>query len=187
MPLNTNLSASPYFDDFDGDDNYYRILFKPATAVQVREVNQLQTILHDQMEQFGDHILKAGTILEGCQFTYLDSMPFVKIEDNSITGTAIDLDVILGLSANGQTSGQYGTPHVDDGEYTLLYYPNPDWNFEWQGNLNFLDLDHEIGKIISYKPNRLVCFPADMVHYADPPSIKFNGLRISLAYKLVRK
>ena len=94
---------------------------------------------------------------------------------------------ILRVYANGQTSGQYGTPHVDDGEYTLLYYPNPDWNFEWQGNLNFLDLDHDIGKIISYKPNRLVCFPADMVHYADPPSMKFNGLRISLAYKLVRK
>jgi Rps23 Pro-64 3,4-dihydroxylase Tpa1-like proline 4-hydroxylase len=94
---------------------------------------------------------------------------------------------ILRVYANGQTSGQYGTPHVDDGEYTLLYYPNPDWNFEWQGNLNFLNLDHEIGKIISYKPNRLVCFPANMIHYADPPSMKFNGLRISLAYKLVRK
>ena len=94
---------------------------------------------------------------------------------------------ILRVYVNGQTPGQYGTPHIDDGEYTLLYYPNPDWNFEWQGNLNFLDLDHEIGKIISYKPNRLVCFPADTIHYADPPSMKFNGLRISLAYKLVRK
>ena len=70
MPLNTNLSASPYFDDYDRSDNYYRILFKPATAVQVREVNQLQTMLQDQIEQFGDHILKAGTILDGCQFTF---------------------------------------------------------------------------------------------------------------------
>jgi len=116
MPLNTNLNSSPYFDDFDRNDNYYRILFKPATAVQVREINQLQTILQDQIEQFGDHILKAGTILEGCQFQYLPAMAYVKISDNSVDGKAIDLDAINGLSANGQTSGKIGTiTHIEDG------------------------------------------------------------------------
>ncbi len=133
MPLNTNLSSSPYFDDFDRSDNYYRILFKPATAVQVREVNQLQTLLQDQIEQFGDHILKAGTILEGCQFTYLNSMAFVKITDNSIDGKAINLEAINGLSANGQTSFKIGRiTHVEDG-----------FENDVSGNLKTLYLDYD--------------------------------------------
>lgn len=106
MPLNTNLSSSPYFDDFDRNNDYYRILFKPATAVQVREVNQLQTMLQDQIEQFGDHILKAGTILDGCQFTFNNSMPYVKILDTTKKGAAVNLERFDGLSANGQSSGK---------------------------------------------------------------------------------
>ena len=116
MPLNTNLSSSPYFDDFDRGNDYYRILFKPATAVQVREVNQLQTMLQDQIEQFGDHILKAGTILDGCNFTYHNSMPFVKILDTTKKGAAVDLSKFAGLSANGQTTGKIALiNHVEDG------------------------------------------------------------------------
>ena len=76
MPFDTNLEASPYFDDFDSSKDYYRILFKPATAVQVREVNQLQAILANQTEQFGDHILKAGTIVDGCDFSFKSPIPF---------------------------------------------------------------------------------------------------------------
>ena len=43
-----NLNTSPYFDDFDGDKNYNRILFKPGVAVQARELTQLQTALSDE-------------------------------------------------------------------------------------------------------------------------------------------
>jgi len=116
MPLNTNLSSSPYFDDFDRNNDYYRILFKPATAVQVREVNQLQTMLQDQIEQFGDHILKAGTILDGCNFTYHNSMPFVKILDTTKKGAAVNLSRFEGMSANGQSTGKIAIiDHVEEG------------------------------------------------------------------------
>jgi hypothetical protein len=97
--------------------------------------------------------------------------------------------------ANGQTAGQYGTPHHDDGDLTLLYYPNPKWKWEYQGNLVFLsegmypprdpDADCKPEKIIAYKPNRAVLFPAKIFHYAEAPGRKFNGLRVSLAYKLI--
>ena len=52
MPLNTNLNVSPYFDDFDPTKNYSRILFRPGTAVQARELTQIQSILQDQIENF---------------------------------------------------------------------------------------------------------------------------------------
>ena len=43
------------------------------------------------------------------------------------------------IYANGQTGGQCGTPHYDDGDLTFLYYPAPEWNITWQGHLIFLN------------------------------------------------
>ena len=45
MPIKTNLESPPYFDDYDGNNDYYKVLFKPGVPVQVRELNQLQTML----------------------------------------------------------------------------------------------------------------------------------------------
>jgi len=104
MPLTTNLSVSPYFDDYDTNSEYYRILFKPATAVQVREMNQLQAMLQHQIEEFGDHILRSGTILSGCQFSFKYSMPYVKILDNAESGAAVDVARYTGYFVEGQTN-----------------------------------------------------------------------------------
>ena len=45
MAQTTNLNVSPYFDDFNADDNYYKVLFKPGVPVQARELTGLQSIL----------------------------------------------------------------------------------------------------------------------------------------------
>ena len=39
MPQNTNLNISPYFDDFDKDKNFYRVLYRPGFPIQAREAN----------------------------------------------------------------------------------------------------------------------------------------------------
>jgi hypothetical protein len=69
MPLTTNFNVDPYYDDFDGQKNYYRTLFKPGQAVQSRELTQIQTNLQDQIKKFGDHIFKTGSIVTGGQIT----------------------------------------------------------------------------------------------------------------------
>ncbi len=81
MPINTDLNTAPYFDDFDIDKQYYRVLFKPGYAVQARELTQLQTMLQNQIEQFGDNIFKEGSIVKGCNFTNLNDLQFVKLGD----------------------------------------------------------------------------------------------------------
>ena len=88
------------------------------------------------------------------------------------------------IYANGQTGGQCGTPHYDDGDLTFLYYPAPEWNITWQGHLIFLNEKKEGESIVFHKPNRSVLFSGKIEHYADAPIRFFNGLRISLAYKL---
>ena len=60
MSQKTNLNVSPYYDDFDPNDNFYRVLFKPGFPVQSRELTSLQSILQNQVKSFGNHIFKDG-------------------------------------------------------------------------------------------------------------------------------
>jgi len=89
MALDTNLSKKPYFDDYDVTKNFYRVLYRPAAAVQARELNQMQTILQDQIDKFGRHIFKEGSVVEGCAFTFDNSYNYVKIKDNYANNSAI--------------------------------------------------------------------------------------------------
>ena len=104
MPIQTDLSVSPYFDDYQEDKDYYKILFQPSVPVQVRELNQLQTLLQKQVEKFGDHIFKRGTILNGCQFNFITSIPYVKIKDTTAAGTAAAPNLYEGLLAKNSSN-----------------------------------------------------------------------------------
>ncbi len=97
MPLGTDFNVSPYFDDFDRQKGYRKILFKPGVSVQVRELNQLQTLLQDQIEQFGDNVLKRGTIVEGCGLSYFPVFPYVKIKDKETDDTPVNVSTYEGM------------------------------------------------------------------------------------------
>lgn len=82
MPLETDFNTSPYFDDFDENKKFYRILFRPTVAVQARELTQLQTMLQNQIDKFGNRILTDGSIISGCSPTTIKSFDFVRVVDN---------------------------------------------------------------------------------------------------------
>ena len=63
MPQKTNLNINPYFDDFDKDDNFLKVLFKPGSPIQLGELTTLQSILQNQVEKFGSHIFKEGSMV----------------------------------------------------------------------------------------------------------------------------
>ena len=63
MAQKTDLNVSPYYDDFDINDNFHRVLFRPGFAVQARELTQLQSILQNQIERHGQNIFKDGTVI----------------------------------------------------------------------------------------------------------------------------
>ena len=102
-----NLNTSPYFDDFDGDKNYNRILFKPGVAVQARELTQLQTALSDQLSQLGSFTLKDGAIVSGCE-ERISKVKYIKVLDTDSSGDTIDnaaLDRFVGATLTGGTTG----------------------------------------------------------------------------------
>ena len=106
MPQKTNLNISPYFDDFDKDDNFYRVLFKPGFPVQARELTTLQSILQNQVENFGSHIFKEGSMVIPGNINYDNEYTSLKINSDylGIPVTAY-VDKLVGKRLKGQTSG----------------------------------------------------------------------------------
>lgn len=106
MPgLKTDLNVSPYFDDFDPEKNYHRVLFKPSVAVQARELTGLQSILQNQIERFGDNILVDGTIIKGGNFIEVRNLKHVKILDNNTNEQPVVMSQYNGNFAVGLVSG----------------------------------------------------------------------------------
>jgi hypothetical protein len=74
-----NVSTSPYFDDFDPNKNFHRILFKPGKAVQARELTQSQTILQDQISKFASSIFSQNTPVSGGKITTNFTCSYIKL------------------------------------------------------------------------------------------------------------
>ena len=97
----TNFNVSPYFDDFSEAKNFHRILFRPAFAVQARELTQLQTILQNQIERFGEHMCKDGSMVIPGEIALNTKYEYVKLASHS-TATVSNLQ---DLTITGSTSG----------------------------------------------------------------------------------
>ena len=92
MPQKTNLNINPYYDDFDKANNFYRVLFKPGYPIQARELTTLQSILQSQIESFGSHIFKEGSMVIPGGVTYDRFYEAVKINP---THFGLDLNIYL--------------------------------------------------------------------------------------------
>ena len=82
MTQNTNLNISPYFDDFDENKNYRKVLFKPGIPIQSRELTTLQSILQNQIEKFGQYFFKEGSVVIPGGTFYDDRYFAVRIDSN---------------------------------------------------------------------------------------------------------
>lgn len=139
MAQKTNLNISPYFDDFNSDDSFYKVLFKPGYPVQARELSNLQSILQHQIESFGSHIFKEGSMVIPGSVTYDANYFSVKVNPDHL---GIDITVylksLIGKKVKGQKSGvvasikNYTLPPDEGVSDITLYvkYLDSDINFE---------------------------------------------------------
>jgi len=100
----------PYFDDYDKNKGYYRILFRPGVAVQARELTQLQTSIQAQLDRMGSHTFKDGSRVLGGLPTFDTQLDYIKIESSftySSTSYNTDnyFDEFVGSVITGLNSG----------------------------------------------------------------------------------
>ena len=105
MPSPTDFNVSPYYDDFSEAKNFHRILFRPAFAVQARELTQSQTITQNQIEKMGDHLFKSGAMVLPGQLSVDTNYYAVKLSSKS----ASSLNDYLNTTVTGGTSGLVAT------------------------------------------------------------------------------
>ena len=118
MPQKTNLNASPYYDDFDVNKNFYKILFRPGYSIQGRELTQLQSILQNQVESFGKYAFKQGQLVVPGEVGLNTKLDYVKLssvsevavgEGNDIVYKKYDITLLKGLQIRGLNSGVLAT------------------------------------------------------------------------------
>jgi hypothetical protein len=144
MAQKTDLNVGPYFDDFSQKDqgardkNYYKVLFKPERPIQAREINTLQSILQDQIESFGSHIFKEGSVVIPGNITFDSQFFAVKLKPTQYNVYVTSyLSEFVGKKITGQVSGvtavvqHYELPSSEI-EYPTLYvkYIDSDVNYE---------------------------------------------------------
>ena len=103
--LSTNFNTDPYYDDFDEAKQFHRILFRPGMAVQARELTQMQTILQNQIDRFGEHVFNEGSIVRGCEINYDQHFAYVKLRNNNASGQAVTVSSWVGKSVTGSSTG----------------------------------------------------------------------------------
>jgi hypothetical protein len=110
--LTTDFNVIPYYDDYDPNKQFYRILFKPGFAVQARELTQIQSMLQNQIYRFGRHVFKEGSIVLPGGFTLkvnrgeekANPMDYVKLKDVDTSNNVIDVKSFVGETVTGLTS-----------------------------------------------------------------------------------
>ncbi|CAB4126783.1 Domain of unknown function DUF4815 [uncultured Caudovirales phage] len=104
-----DFSTEPYFDDFSEENKFYRILFRPSVAVQARELNQLQSILQNQIKKQGDHLFKNGAVVIPGEFSINPSTDYVKLVD---VGTTVDITNLIGMTIKDSNGLQAIVTHA---------------------------------------------------------------------------
>ena len=85
MPSKTDFNVSPYFDDFTEDKKFHRVMYRPAFAVQARELTTQQSILQNQIENLVIHMFKHGAMVIPGEITY--DLNYFAVKLTSFTGT----------------------------------------------------------------------------------------------------
>jgi len=101
--MTLDINSKPYYDDFNDEKNYHKILFRPSAAVQARELTQIQSILQDQISKFGNHVFQHGSVVIPGNSTADLNADYVKVEVK--TGDTLDYTLFQGKTIIGSISG----------------------------------------------------------------------------------
>lgn len=103
-----NFNIAPYYDDFDPDNKFYRVLYRPSFAVQGRELNQVQSIVQEQIRKFGNHVFEHGAMVLPGQITLDKEISYQKMLE-TYANVNVNLLDFVGYKVIGDESGVIGT------------------------------------------------------------------------------
>ena len=123
MPSPTDFNLSPYFDDFTESKKFHRVLFRPAFAVQARELTQSQTQLQNQIEKVSDHLFEKGAMVIPGEIGYDLNYYAVKLTSIASANTLAQFttDTVLTGGSSGVKARIIGTDALSGSDPDTLY------------------------------------------------------------------
>ena len=103
-PGGVDFNTSPYYDDFNEDKKFVRVLYRPGRAVQARELTQAQTLQQVQTKRFAEYFFKQGAIVDGCEQNLDLSLNFVKLQ-STYNSSAVNVTSFKGSIVFGANTG----------------------------------------------------------------------------------
>ena len=109
--LTKTVFNTSFKDDFADSAGFHRILFNSGKALQARELTQLQTILQNQIQRFGDNVFKEGAVVKPGGANINPKYEFVKLntttntlppDTSTITTKVDDKNIFTGQTSNIQ-------------------------------------------------------------------------------------
>jgi len=122
------FNIDPYYDDFDESKKFLKMLFRPGVALQARELTQVQSILQNQIERFGNFVFDDGSMIFGGQITEIPTeVAFIESLSGGDGLRVTDLqDKIVTIFNAGETSHAkiiFGTKSpLDDSDIIYFQY-----------------------------------------------------------------
>ena len=106
MAQKTNLNISPYYDDFDKNNQFYKVYLNLVFLFKLRELSTLQSILQNQLESFGSHMFKDGSMVILGNIAYDAQYYSMKIEEETLgIPVSLYLNQLIGLKLTTQNTG----------------------------------------------------------------------------------
>jgi len=123
MPSPTDFNLSPYYDDFTESKKFHRVLFRPAFAVQARELTQSQTQIQNQIEKVSDHLFEKGAMVIPGEIGYDLNYYAVKLTSIASANTLAQFttDTVLTGGSSGVKARIIGTDALSGSDPDTLY------------------------------------------------------------------
>ena len=120
MPSKTDFNVSPYFDDFTEDKKFHRVMYRPAYAVQARELTTQQSITQNQIEKMSDSMFKHGAMVVAGEANY--DLNYYAVKLTSFTGTLANYkDATLTGGTSGLVADVIGFVATDGTDPDTLF------------------------------------------------------------------
>jgi len=87
-----------YRDFYDKESGYHRVLFNSGKALQARELNELQTILHEEIARFGRNIFREGATVKAGGSIIDNSKEYIRLQ----AGTLVPENIVGQQYQNAQ-------------------------------------------------------------------------------------
>ena len=154
----------------------HEILSRQSFSLSDYDTEATERIRHWKAE-FAPEFFAANPVLR----SWRDTVVAKAVE--LFAGTALKLERV---HANSHLFGDHQHPHHDIVPgVTALYFANPDWERDWQGETIFYDLAGEPRHAVAPRPGRLAVFEGDILHRGGVPSRTSFAARYSVAFKFV--